>query len=75
MPIDDVAFRGTEKNGAPSSEYCLYCYKDGALIHPETTLDQMKVIVKDALAKQNAPAGTLEMALSTLPYLKRWRRK
>lgn len=75
MPIDDVKLRGTEKDGNKSNDYCMFCYANGQFINPDASLEQMKVIVTDALKKQNAPAGTAEMAISTLPYLKRWRGK
>lgn len=32
MPTDNEADRGTEKDGSKNSEYCKYCYKDGAII-------------------------------------------
>ena len=39
MPLDDNN-RGTEKQGAASEDYCLYCYKDGAFTQ-EFTMGQM----------------------------------
>lgn len=72
MPIDDVQMRGTEKNGSTSTEYCSYCYTNGEFLNPKATLEEMKVIVKTEMEKQQIPDNIIQVALTTLPQLKRW---
>ena len=73
MPLDSDAVKGTEKDGSKSSEYCMYCYENGALKNPEMTLDQMEDIVKTQMQKMNLPENVVNMSLKMLPTLKRWR--
>ena len=72
MPIDNVADRGTEKDGSKSDLYCKYCYKDGALINPDMTLYEMKSIVTTQMHKMNLPDSIIQQSLDALPGLKRW---
>lgn len=74
MPIDDMAVRGTEKDGSKSSEYCKYCYEKGAFISPDISLDQMKTIVKTELEKRQSPHDIIQLAVDSLPHLKRWQK-
>ena len=73
MPIDDPAMRGTEKDGSKSTEYCSYCYQNGVFINPNITLEEMKTIVKTQMEKRKIDNGIIDMALRSLPLLKRWR--
>jgi hypothetical protein len=42
MPLGTGAeYRGTETDGSPASEYCLFCYKDGNFTNPDQTVDEM----------------------------------
>jgi hypothetical protein len=72
MPLEkDPGHGGTEKDGTKSSMYCSYCYEDGAL-HP-MTLDEMKVIVENAMKKEGMNWFMRKMAMWQLPHLKRWK--
>lgn len=73
MPIDNIADRGTEKDGSKSSEYCKYCYQDGALVNPKMTFEEMKSLVITQMKKMNLPPAIIEKSVKSLPYLKRWR--
>jgi len=73
MPIDNLADRGTEKDGSKSSEYCKYCYQNGALINPNMTFEEMKSLVIAQMQKMNLPADIISKSAKSLPYLKRWR--
>ena len=66
--------RGTEKDGSKSEKWCQLCYKDGSLIGPDCTLDEMKVIVDDALKARGSSRVMRWMAKKQLPHLERWRR-
>jgi len=75
MPIDNEADRGTEKDGSKSAEYCKYCYKEGNLVEPEMTLDQMKGLIDKQMHKMNLPENIIQSSLHALPGLKRWRKQ
>ena len=75
MPIDNEADRGTEKDGSKNSEYCKYCFTDGALIDPGMTIEQMKDIITTQMHKMNIPESIIQHSLHTLPGLKRWRKE
>ncbi len=75
MPIDNMADRGTEKDGSKNSEYCKYCYQDGNLIEPDMTLSQMKEMVTMQMKKMNLPETIIQHSLHALPGLKRWQKE
>ncbi len=66
--------RGSEKDGSKSEKWCQLCYKDGAFIGPDCTLDQMTVIVDDALKARGSSRVMRWMAKKQLPHLERWKR-
>ncbi|THU39536.1 hypothetical protein FAM09_13610 [Niastella caeni] len=72
MPMDSPELFGTEKNGAKNSDYCKYCYSDGAFTNPGLTLEEMKLHMMKRLGKDKLPEHIIEVAISRLPYLKRW---
>ena len=73
MPIDNVADRGTEKDGSKSSEYCKFCYQNGALVNPNMTFEEMKSLVINQMEKMHLPGEIIQQSVKSLPYLKRWR--
>jgi len=75
MPLDKPELLGTEKDGSKSNEYCLYCYQNGSFINPGMTLNEMKTLVKTQMEKMKLDSGIINMAVSSLPNLKRWRTK
>jgi hypothetical protein len=75
MPLDKPELLGTEKDGTNSTEYCTYCYQKGAFINPNMSLDEMKKLVKEQMEKMKIDTGIINMAVNSLPSLKRWRAK
>ena len=73
MPIDNVADRGTEKDGSKSCEYCKYCYQSGAFINPNMSFEEMKSLVVTQMEKMNLPSDIIQHSIRSLPNLKRWR--
>jgi len=67
--------RGVEKNGDKNEKWCKLCYIDGKFVDPECTLDQMVVIVDDALKEQGSGRVMRWMARKQLPTLERWKNK
>lgn len=73
MPMSGAEQMGKEKDGSYNTDYCHYCYKDGAFIDPGETLDHMidtgiSFMVEQGMGKDQARAE-LE---AVLPGLKRW---
>lgn len=74
MPLDKPELLGTEKDGTKNNEFCVYCYQNGAFINPNMTLEEMKTLVKTQMEKIKIDTGVINMAVGSLPYLKRWRK-
>lgn len=75
MPLDNPAMLGTEKDGSKSQEYCKYCYQEGKFMTPGMTLDEMRSLVRTQMDKMKMDPAIINLAVSTLPTLKRWRNK
>lgn len=73
MPIDNLADRGTEKNGTKSIEYCKYCYQNGNFTDATMTMEKMKTIVTSQMEKMKLPDDVVQKSLAALANLKRWR--
>ena len=74
MPLDNLGAHGTEKNGAPSREYCKYCYQNGAFINPKMTIDEMRTVVKTQMEHMKIRPDIIEQAVNVLPSLNRWKK-
>lgn len=78
MPLTDEFF-GTNADGSKNTEYCIYCYKDGAFTQ-NVTMDEMIEHNLKYLDEFNAVGGTHltpdrargEMR-EFFPTLKRWK--
>lgn len=75
MPIDNAADRGTEKNGDNSTEYCKYCYQDGAFVNPGMSLQNMQELITKKMQELHLPVAISQKSMELLPHLKRWRRQ
>lgn len=73
MPLDNPDLQGTEKNGTKSSEYCIYCYRDGVFTKPGMSLKEMTSKVIAQMEKMSFHSKSIDLAISTLPNLKRWK--
>ena len=65
--------RGTESDDTKSEKWCKLCYKNGKFIDHDCTLEQMKVIVDNALKENNSGRLMRWMAQKQLPSLERWK--
>jgi hypothetical protein len=72
MPLGNPDFAGTEKDGSKSKEYCTHCYQNGAFVKPGMTLMEMEKIVKEQMQKRAIDPALINLAVNTLPNLKRW---
>ena len=75
MPIDDMADRGTEKDGSKNNDYCKYCYQDGHFINPGMSLQEMKELIGTQMKQMSLPENIIEGSLRALPHLKRWQKE
>ncbi|MBS1933259.1 MAG: zinc ribbon domain-containing protein [Bacteroidetes bacterium] len=73
MPIDNIQDRGTEKDGTYSSEYCKYCYQNGAFVNPDIRVEDMKSFIEKKMQEMKLPQSVVQQSLSILPHLKRWK--
>lgn len=79
MALPEPQYFGTEKDGSANTEYCCYCYKDGALA-PDCTMDEMieiSLLHMRELYKDNPDydeKSALENMKSFFPQLKRWKK-
>lgn len=67
--------RGTEADERKSEKWCRLCYENGVFVTPDCTLDQMKIIVDNALKEQGSGSLMRWMAKKQLPKLERWKNK
>ena len=51
----------------------MYCYQNGAFVHPDMTFFEMEGVLKTQMGKMNLPPGLVQKSLDTLPHLKRWK--
>ncbi|MFN2502314.1 MAG: zinc ribbon domain-containing protein [Pyrinomonadaceae bacterium] len=75
MPIEGPAEnRGTEADGSASSEYCKFCYQNGAFTAPDQTVDGM---VQTSIDFMTSSLGfthdeASQMSNDVIRRLKRW---
>ncbi|WP_259391587.1 zinc ribbon domain-containing protein [Paenibacillus sp. 1011MAR3C5] len=73
MPMLEPEIQGTELNGERSTDYCQYCYSDGAFTQPELTIEDMIGICVPHMVEDGMDASAAEAILQQqLPGLKRW---
>jgi hypothetical protein len=73
MPLGE-GFYGTEADGTNSSEYCKFCFQNGAFTKVDMTLEKMiQLSVANMVNDLHMPQETaVERAKSVIPNLKRW---
>jgi len=78
MPLTNEIF-GTNADGTPNEDYCIYCYKDGKFVQ-DMTMGQMIdhcAQFTDEINKQSGQTLTQEQAKDMMrqffPHLKRWK--
>lgn len=74
MPMSP-ALAGTEADGAPSADYCRYCYKSGRFLEPDLTLE---AAIDKSIGLMTTNFGmprekAEELSRKYIPPLKRWR--
>ncbi|WP_068496634.1 zinc ribbon domain-containing protein [Paenibacillus kribbensis] len=74
MPLEHEDQYGTDAQHAKTDEYCKYCYKEGAFVQPDLTMEDMiqqcvPILVGEGMKAEEATS----MLGNYLPILKRWR--
>lgn len=77
MPLADASLLGTEADGSPATDHCIWCYADGVYTNPTITEAEMVEVCVGHMAGPES-GFTEEEARSymqgLLPQLERWRR-
>lgn len=73
----DKTFYGTAADGSPVTEYCKFCYLNGAFVEPALTVtDMVAKSVGHMTRVLKIPAEKAkEMATDVIPKLKRWQKQ
>ena len=75
MPIE-ASFQnlGTEADGSPASEYCMFCYQNGTFTKPDQTVDEMVQSSIDFMTgpMEFTPEQATQMSNEYIRALKRW---
>jgi hypothetical protein len=74
MPLSSPELSGTAKDGSRKKHYCKYCYQDGQFTEPYLTLEEMKTNVKSRMEAMKMDSDIIDLTVSSLPNLKRWRK-
>ena len=78
MPLDRPEDCGVETDGAPSQDYCRYCYQNGAFTAPDADMEGMIAFNLKFNQENGFPFGTQEEAERNMrawfPTLKRWKK-
>lgn len=75
MPITEDPLKGTEKDGALTSEFCTYCYQKGAFTQNVTMEEMIEVCVPHMVDSGMAASEARALLENTLPNLARWHEK
>lgn len=80
MPMTAPEHFGTEADGKPSTEYCAYCYKDGAFAQECSMEEMIQVCAQfhEEFKHEDGSSYTREEAVAGMreffPQLKRWKK-
>ena len=80
MPMEKLDQFGTNADGAPNNDYCVYCYKDGEFTKDVTMDGMIEVCLEyiDEFNKDSEKKMTVDeariMTKEFFPTLKRWKK-
>lgn len=75
MPLGKPEDFGTDAAGRPVTDYCHFCYTNGAFVNPDMSMQGMIDMCVDVMAKRGIMPQAQARVLMTdlIPKLKRWR--
>ncbi len=76
MPMIQLSDFGWNSDGSINTEYCQFCYKNGAFTDADISLED-KIAKNIAMAQKMGMSreSATNLAATTLPNLKRWGKK
>ena len=77
LPLVDASILGTNEDGSPNTEYCIYCYKNGDFT-ADLTMEEMIATCVPFMLQAHPELTAREahdMMRNVLPCLKRWRKQ
>ncbi len=75
MPLKkDPQGGGTEADGTKSRMYCSLCYRQGAFVDPDRTVQGMQALVKSKLKEMGLPGVIAGFMALGIPKLERWKK-
>ena len=73
MPLSQKDYIGTNSDGSPNNDYCIFCFKDGAFIN-NVRLDEFIANSLQFASQIGMTEDEMrEYCNKTLPTLKRWK--
>lgn len=73
MPLKkDPEQGGTDHDGTRSTEFCSYCYKDGAFLYQGSDVKAFQAFVVDNMVKDGWMRPVAWLFTRRIPKLKRW---
>jgi hypothetical protein len=75
MPLE-TGFYGSDEAGKEVDQYCRFCFQQGQFTNKDLTLEQMIQTSVDHMKKELhfSDEKAKELAQSTIPHLKRWKK-
>ena len=71
-----MSLSSDEKGGGTevdTTEYCSYCYSQGAFTQPTMTAEGMRKLVEDKMREMYIPRFIGRLFTKNIPQLKRWK--
>jgi hypothetical protein len=75
MPISQKEHIGTNEDGSPNNDYCVFCYKDGSFVQDMNLEEFIEHSLQFASEVGMSKEDFKNYCNATLPTLKRWARK
>jgi len=72
MPMDEPDKFGTEACGAPSKDYCCYCFKDGDFTEKQTLEEAVAANIPFWKNEDEGDDVARQRIMGIFPTLKRW---
>jgi len=75
MPMNDKADHGTTTEGGYHDEYCKYCFQNGRFVDEGITMkEKIEKNISIAVSMGMDERKATDLAHSTIPRLKRWKK-
>jgi len=72
----DAGAGGTNADGSRNTEYCSYCYQDGAFLSPEIdTSQKMQEFCIERMKEMGTPGFVAWIFTRGIPRLNRWKER